>query len=79
MKAVILVGGFGSRLNETTHLIPKLMVEIGGMFIFWHIMKITATTESTASLSTVGLFTADVLCFLGNIGSDDTICEYNTY
>lgn len=40
MKAVILAGGFGSRLSEATHAIPKPMVEIGGKPILWHIMKI---------------------------------------
>lgn len=40
MKAVILAGGFGTRLSESTHLIPKPMVEIGGKPILWHIMKI---------------------------------------
>jgi glucose-1-phosphate cytidylyltransferase len=40
MKAVILAGGFGSRLSEETHLKPKPMVEIGGKPILWHIMKI---------------------------------------
>ncbi len=39
MKAVILAGGFGTRLSEATHLIPKPMVEIGGKPILWHIMK----------------------------------------
>ena len=39
MKAVILAGGFGTRLSETSHLIPKPMVEIGGKPIIWHIMK----------------------------------------
>lgn len=40
MKAVILVGGFGTRISEETHLKPKPMVEIGGKPILWHIMKI---------------------------------------
>lgn len=40
MKAVILAGGFGTRLSEETHLKPKPMVEIGGRPILWHIMKI---------------------------------------
>ena len=40
MKAVILAGGFGTRLSEETELRPKPMVEIGGMPIIWHIMKI---------------------------------------
>lgn len=39
MKAVILAGGFGTRLSEETHLIPKPMIEIGGKPILWHIMK----------------------------------------
>jgi glucose-1-phosphate cytidylyltransferase len=42
MKAVILAGGFGSRLSEETSLRPKPMVEIGGKPILWHIMKIYA-------------------------------------
>jgi len=40
MKAVLLAGGLGTRLSEETHLKPKPMVEIGGMPILWHIMKI---------------------------------------
>jgi glucose-1-phosphate cytidylyltransferase len=40
MKAVLLAGGYGSRLSEETTLIPKPMVEIGGKPILWHIMKI---------------------------------------
>ena len=39
MKAVILAGGLGTRLSEETNLKPKPMVEIGGMPILWHIMK----------------------------------------
>ena len=40
MKAVILAGGFGTRLSEETDLRPKPMVEIGGKPILWHIMNI---------------------------------------
>ena len=40
MKAVILAGGFGSRLSEETILRPKPMVEIGSKPMLWHIMKI---------------------------------------
>jgi glucose-1-phosphate cytidylyltransferase len=39
MKAIILAGGFGTRLSEETALKPKPMVEIGGKPILWHIMK----------------------------------------
>jgi len=40
MKVVILAGGTGTRLSEETVVKPKPMVEIGGMPILWHIMKI---------------------------------------
>jgi glucose-1-phosphate cytidylyltransferase len=40
MKAVILAGGFGTRLSEETGSRPKPMVEIGGKPILWHIMNI---------------------------------------
>lgn len=42
MKVLILAGGYGTRLGEETCLRPKPMVEIGGMPILWHIMKIYA-------------------------------------
>ena len=38
-KAVILAGGFGTRISEESHLKPKPMIEIGGKPILWHIMK----------------------------------------
>lgn len=40
VQAVILAGGFGTRLSEETDLKPKPMVEVGGMPILWHVMKI---------------------------------------
>ena len=40
MKAVILAGGYGTRLSEETTARPKPMIEIGGMPVLWHILKI---------------------------------------
>lgn len=40
MKAVILAGGFGTRISEESGIKPKPMVEIGNKPILWHIMKI---------------------------------------
>ena len=40
MKAVILAGGFGTRISEESHLRPKPMIEIGSRPILWHIMKL---------------------------------------
>ena len=39
MKAVLLAGGFGTRISEESRFKPKPMIEIGGMPILWHIMK----------------------------------------
>ena len=39
MKAVILAGGFGTRISEETQFKPKPMIEVGGMPLLWHIMK----------------------------------------
>jgi len=40
VKVVILAGGYGTRISEESAVRPKPMVEIGGMPIIWHIMKI---------------------------------------
>lgn len=42
MKAVILAGGFGTRISEESAVRPKPMVDIGPEPILWHIMKIYA-------------------------------------
>ena len=56
MKIVILAGGLGTRLAEETEVRPKPMVEIGGMPILWHILKIyhglRHSTSSTSPLVT---------------------------
>ena len=40
MKAVILAGGYGTRISEESSIKPKPMVEVGDKPILWHIMKI---------------------------------------
>ncbi len=40
MKTVLLAGGFGTRISEESQFKPKPMVELGGMPILWHIMKL---------------------------------------
>jgi glucose-1-phosphate cytidylyltransferase len=39
VKAVILAGGFGTRISEETQTRPKPMIEIGGKPVLWHVMK----------------------------------------
>jgi len=45
MKAIILAGGYGTRITEETYLKPKPMIEIGEMPILWHVMKIYSAYE----------------------------------
>lgn len=40
MKVIILCGGMGTRMKEETEFKPKPMVQVGGMPLIWHIMKI---------------------------------------
>ena len=54
MKAIILAGGFCSRLSEETILRPKPMVEIGGHPILWHIMNIFAAHKITEFIIALG-------------------------
>tara|TARA_Y100001970_G_scaffold282828_1_gene396620 strand:+ start:3742 stop:4515 length:774 start_codon:yes stop_codon:yes gene_type:complete len=39
MKIIILAGGWGTRLGQLSHSIPKPMVTIGNKPVLWHIMK----------------------------------------
>ncbi len=47
VKAVILAGGYGTRISEESGVRPKPMVEIGGRPILWHIMKLYAAAGIT--------------------------------
>ena len=40
MKVVLLAGGYGTRISEESQFRPKPMIDIGGMPILWHIMKL---------------------------------------
>src|SRR5215813_4245416 len=54
MKAIILAGGFGSRLSEEIIGRPKPMVEIGGKPILWHIMNIYSAHGVSEFIITLG-------------------------
>ncbi|ESQ88895.1 glucose-1-phosphate cytidylyltransferase [Asticcacaulis sp. AC460] len=65
MKAMILAGGRGTRISEESQTRPKPMVEIGGMPILWHIMKIYAAhgvTDFVICLGYKGYFIKDFFC-----------------
>ncbi len=40
MKVILLAGGYGTRISEESQFKPKPMVDLGGMPILWHIMKL---------------------------------------
>ena len=54
MKAVILAGGYGTRISEETGIKPKPMVDIGDKPILWHIMKIYSTYDINDFIICVG-------------------------
>jgi glucose-1-phosphate cytidylyltransferase len=60
MKAIILAGGFGTRLSEETVLRPKPMVEVGGRPILWHIMNIYAAHSVNEFIVALG-YKGDVI------------------
>ena len=84
MQAVILAGGLGTRLGEETSVRPKPMIEIGGMPIIWHIMKLYSAHGVNDFIVCLGykgylikeyfanyfLHTADVTIDLGNNSID---------
>ena len=80
MKVVILAGGFGTRISEESQFKPKPMVELGGMPIIWHIMKLYSSYGFNEFIICAGYkqhvikeYFADY--FLSLIHGDETVLE----
>ncbi len=66
MKVVILAGGFGNRMHEETIHHPKPMVEIGGMPILWHIMKLYSWYGDNEFIICLGYLKEHVISYFKN-------------
>ena len=73
MKAVILAGGYGTRIsdfdNEETILKPKPLIEIGGKPILWHILKIYSNYGINEFIICCGYKGNKIKEYFGNIDS----------
>ena len=54
MEVIILAGGFGSRLDEITKIIPKPLVKIGGTPIIEHIIKSFVRSNNLSFIIALG-------------------------
>jgi glucose-1-phosphate cytidylyltransferase len=77
MKAVILAGGFGTRLSEETDLRPKPLIEIGGRPILWHIMKIYEAADITEFVICGGYKLAMIKRYFSDYYLDSSDIEVN--
>ena len=69
MKAVILAGGYGTRISEESSLKPKPMIEIGGKPILWHILKIYSNYGINEFIICCGYKGNKIKEYFGNIYS----------
>jgi glucose-1-phosphate cytidylyltransferase len=75
MRAVILAGGFGTRLSEETDLRPKPLVEIGGRPILWHVMKIYEAAGITDFLICAGYKAGMIKRYFANYSLEESDVE----
>ncbi len=76
MKAVILAGGFGTRISEYTDSIPKPMIEVGGYPILYHVMSVFASQGVTEFIIAAGYRAEIIKSFflnLSNLNSNFTV------
>lgn len=69
MKAVLLAGGFGTRMKEETEFRPKPMVEIGGKPVLWHIMKLLAAQGIQDFIICTGYKSEYIKTYFANYGT----------
>ena len=72
MKAVILAGGYGTRLRDVTQDIPKPMVPIGHRPILWHIMQTYAQHGVKDFIICLGYKSDDIKNYFMNYKSNQS-------
>ncbi len=80
MKAVILAGGYGSRMSEETTVRPKPLVEIGDRPILWHIMKLYSAYGINEFIICLGYKGYMIKEFFANyhLLVEDAVCDLST-
>jgi len=69
VKAVILAGGYGTRISEESDLKPKPLIEIGGKPILWHILKIYSNYDINEFVICCGYRGEQIKEFFGKLDS----------
>ena len=71
MKAVLLVGGLGTRMREEPESRPKPMVEVGGRPVLWHIMKVLGQQGITDFVICAGYKSEYIKNYFYNYGASN--------
>ena len=76
MKVVLLAGGLGTRISEETIHKPKPMVEIGGLPILWHVMKIYSHYGINDFIICCGYKGYLIKEYFSKLNATDYLCNY---
>ena len=70
MKAIILAGGFGTRISEETETKPKPMVLLDDKPIIWHLMNSFSTQGVNEFIIAVGYLGNVIMDYIANLKTE---------